>query len=97
MPIQLSDEQLAFTIATLNKHLPNATFFLFGSRAKQNAKPFSDADILIVDKKPVPLNTFSSLNEVFSESNLPFRIDLVDWHRITPEFRDHIMKEAIKL
>ena len=27
------------------------------------------------------------LKEAFQESDLPIRVDLVDWHRISPEFR----------
>jgi len=32
------------------------------------------------------------LKETFEESNLPFRIDLVDWSLITDSFRNIILK-----
>jgi len=95
MPIQLTNEQLQFIQQTLSGLLPDAQFFAFGSRAKGSAKRYSDIDILIINKVIIPLITLSQLNEIFTESNLPFKVDLVDWHRITEEFREHIEKEGM--
>jgi len=33
------------------------------------------------------INSLGELSEAFQESDLPFRVDLIDWHRISPEFR----------
>lgn len=67
------------------------TFYAFGSRAKDNAKRFSDLDICFKD--PIPLNVQSHIEEDFEESNLPFKVDLVDWHQMTKEFQVLIEKD----
>lgn len=36
---------------------------------------------------------YSDLEEKFAESNLTFKVDLVDWNRITPEFQEKIKQE----
>lgn len=38
----------------------------------------------------------SELEEVFSNSDLHFTIDLVDWHRISTEFQQHIQQQAVE-
>lgn len=65
------------------------TFYAFGSRAKDKAKRFSDLDICFKDH--IPLNIQSHIEEDFEESNLPFKVDLIDWHQMTKEF--HILIE----
>lgn len=95
MAIQLTESELHFIKSSLLQHLPHAKFYLFGSRATGKAKKYSDIDILIVAKEKIPLATLSILNELFSESDLLYKIDIVDWHRITSEFREKIKTEQI--
>ena len=33
------------------------------------------------------ITEFGELIEAFQESGLPFRVDVLDWHAISPEFR----------
>lgn len=48
---------------------------------------FSDLDLVLIDSKPLPLSIRAELNHAFSESDLPWKVDLVDWHSISPEFQ----------
>jgi predicted nucleotidyltransferase len=97
MAIQLAESEHHFIKQTLIKMLPNAKFYVFGSRAKGTARQYSDLDILVITEEAIPLSTLSALGEAFSESNLPFKVDIVDWHRITPEFRENINREQVEL
>jgi predicted nucleotidyltransferase len=97
MPIQLSNSDLAFIKSTLTENLPNATYYVFGSRAKGTAKPSSDLDTVIVSTEKIPLDLLSALNEIFSESNLLFKVDIIDWHRISDEFQKKIRSEWIEI
>lgn len=45
----------------------------------------------------IPFNVMFKLRDAFAESDLIFKVDLVDWHRITPEFRASILEDAKKL
>ncbi|OGT06522.1 MAG: hypothetical protein A2X78_00195 [Gammaproteobacteria bacterium GWE2_37_16] len=49
-------------------------------------KSYSDLDWVIRGKEKIPLETMIDLKDAFSESDLVFRVDILDWHRIPPEF-----------
>lgn len=97
MPIQLSDQQLTIIKKILNDNLDDIQYRFFGSRTKGTAKKYSDLDIVLIGHKIVPLQILSQLDECFAESDLPFKVDLVDWHRITPEFQNKIQSEWIEV
>ncbi len=87
--INLEIRHLEIVQAILKKY--PYTFYAFGSRAKDKAKRFSDLDICFKD--PIPLNTQSHIEEDFEESNLPFKVDVVDWHQMTKDFQSLIEKD----
>jgi predicted nucleotidyltransferase len=97
MTIQLTEAELGLIKETLHSALAGAKFYLFGSRARGTAKPCSDADVVVVSDEIIPLAILSDLNERFSESALAFKIDLVDWQRISPEFRNKIKSEWVEI
>ncbi len=45
----------------------------FGSRARRNAKKFSDPDLAIIGEHPIGLDLSSRLAEAFAASNLPYK------------------------
>ncbi|MCX6641635.1 MAG: nucleotidyltransferase domain-containing protein [bacterium] len=65
---------------------------VFGSRITPNAKEFSDLDLAIMTAEPLPLRRMRQLKEAFSESNLPFKVDLVDWAATDEGFRAIIQR-----
>lgn len=69
----------------------------FGSRVTGTAKPHSDLDLTIISKQTIPLGTIALLRQAFSESDLPFKVDIVDWASISPEFREIIEKDSVTL
>lgn len=78
----------------LKKNIPNCKVIVFGSRITEHYKPHSDLDLCIMGTSPLALKTLASLREDFTESDLPIRIDIVDWATITPEFRAVIKKNC---
>jgi len=66
--------------------------YLFGSRARGDFSEFSDVDIAIYSEKDIS-DKLSLLSEILEESNLPFKVDLVDL-RVTPYLRDVVRKEG---
>jgi type I restriction enzyme S subunit len=71
----------------LRRHIPEREVWAFGSRVKKSAKPFSDLDLAIQGTQPLELSTLADLTHDFSESDLPFKVDLVDWATTAPHFR----------
>jgi predicted nucleotidyltransferase len=62
---------------------------------KGTAKPYSDLDLALLGDQPLPLSTRSDLAEDFTESDLPFKVDLVDWATTGPRFRKVIEGERV--
>ena len=94
-PIAIRPDEWRTVSAILQKHLPGYEVWAFGSRARGTPKPFSDLDIAIVTDKPLGLDLLSVLHEAFSESDLPWKVDLVDWATACEPFREIIRREKV--
>ena len=82
-------------ITTGNIILPEQQVIAFGSRVTNTAKVFSDLDLCIMNNQPLPLNILTDLREAFSESELPFRVDIVELATISVEFKEIVIKNSI--
>lgn len=92
--LDLSPTHLAEVRAILARHLPaDCGVLVFGSRVKGRAKPYSDLDLALVGQAPLGLDCVGRLREAFAESELPMRVDLLDWHQVPPAFRTLIAEE----
>lgn len=94
---ELTAAQLAIIRAILASHVPGATVRLYGSRVAGGARPHSDLDLVVDAGSPLDLGVLGDLREAFQESDLPFRVDLLDWHRASPSFRRAIRDETVAL
>jgi type I restriction enzyme S subunit len=79
----------------LRSHVPHYEVWAFGSRAKGQPKPYSDLDLAIISDARLPLNVSAGLADAFSESDLPWRVDLVDWATTSPSFRKIIERDKV--
>ena len=76
----------------LNKYVHGNEVYIFGSRANGKAKSTSDLDLLIKGKAPIPLGILAYIRYDFSESNLPYKVDVIDWSVLSDNFRETIMQ-----
>ena len=95
--IDITSEDWDIISAILQKHIPNKTVWAFGSRVTGKAKPYSDLDLVIVSETPLSLDLSASLEHEFTESDLPFKVDIVDWATTNVGFRKIIEKQRIVL
>jgi predicted nucleotidyltransferase len=79
----------------LKKNISSKTVIAFGSRVTGKYKPHSDLDICVLGKTPLTLLELANLHEDFSESSLPFRVDIVDWSSISAEFQNIIKSNSM--
>ena len=79
----------------LQRHVPHREVLAFGSRATWTAKEYSDLDLAIMGEEPLPLNTGAALAEDLCESDLPFKVDIVDWARTDDSFRAIIRRYGV--
>lgn len=59
-------------------------------------KIYSDLDLCIDAGKALDLVKLSNLEEVLSQSDLLYKVDISDWHRITGDFRSHILSQNVQ-
>ena len=88
--IDLTPYQLDIVLAILKKHVPQCEVRAFGSRYKWTAKDYSDLDLAIVAEAKLDKKIIYVLKEDFSESDLPIRVDVLDWWTISDEFKQII-------
>ena len=79
----------------LHKHVPEYEVWAFGSRAKWTAKPYSDLDLAIITDHALSLAVSAALEDAFSESDLPWKVDIVDWATTSASFRKIIEQQKV--
>ena len=94
--LDLTPSQKAMVCAIVDSHLERQRVRVFGSRAHRTAKPFSDLDLLVLGA-PLGDQLRGALEEAFDESDLPFRVDIVEAATLSPEFRARIEPKAVIL
>ncbi len=86
--IQVLPEHLDVVRRILKSHVPEWDVCVFGSRVhERNLKPYSDLDLAVMTAKPLDASCYTLLQEAFSDSDLPFRVDIVDWATAGAPFR----------
>ena len=94
--IDITAKQRKIVTDLLERHLPNTTAWVYGSRAKWASRPQSDLD-LVVFATPEQNGRVSDLREALEESSLPFRVDLFVWDTVPKQFRKHIKRDHVVL
>jgi predicted nucleotidyltransferase len=85
--IDITENELALVQKILREQIPAAKVWVFGSRAKNTTRRGSDLDLAIDTGAKLPPSTTAQLADAFEEAPLAYKVDLVDLHNITPEFR----------
>jgi predicted nucleotidyltransferase len=88
--INLQPKYIQIVKAILAQYVPEAKVYVFGSRVSLTAKLHSDLDLVIMNQKATPVKRLYLLQDAFAESDLPFRVDVLDWHTISKDFRRQI-------
>ncbi len=96
--IDIRPHDLAAVRTILHAHLPpGATVWAFGSRATFRARRGSDLDLAIDAGRPLTRTESLDLQTAFEDSDLPYTVDVVDMHDISPTFRATIERTAVPL
>jgi predicted nucleotidyltransferase len=70
----------------------------FGSRVTgRGVKKHSDLDLVVIGKAKLAPGITQLVSEAFQESDLPFRVDVLDWNSLHREFQSAIEKESVVL
>jgi len=97
--LDLRPGHLALVCALLAEYLPAAEVLAFGSRVQGTGHEASDLDLVV--RRPDAVlevtTTLSALREALVESNLPIRVDLLDWAALKPHFWREIERAYVVL
>jgi type I restriction enzyme S subunit len=93
--LDIRPDHLRMVKDILQKHVPRYEVWAFGSRARRTAKPHSDLDLCVVSDKPLGYAVLGALAEDFSDSDLPWKVDVVDWAATSESFRKIIERDKV--
>lgn len=92
----------AEVISKLRCHLADLTSFgvrhidLFGSVARDEARPDSDLDVVVEFDGPVTFDAFIGL-ALFLEDLFDCQVDLTTWASLKPRVRNMVEREAVRV
>lgn len=69
---------------------------LFGSRARGDARTWSDIDIAVQASPALPPGVLSALREALEESSFLLNVNVVDWNDADAALRESIDREGIE-
>ncbi len=93
--IDIRPDHWAIVADILRRRVSDCEVWAFGSRAKWNAKEYSDLDLAVMSDQPIGLSVSAALADDFSESDLPFKVDVVDWATTSESFRKIIERDKV--
>ena len=94
MGLNSSEEQIKDIIREALKD-EEVTIILYGSRSRGNARRNSDYDIALKSGKPLPSVLLSEIKFRLEESNIPFKVDIVDLEKVSIELKRNILEEGV--
>jgi uncharacterized protein len=71
------------------------TVFLFGSRADKTNLSNSDIDVGFIGDEPISSIILSKIYSEIEESIVPYHIDLIDFYKVDPKFKEMALKKVI--
>ena len=94
-PIDIAPRDWADVVRILHEQVPTIEVWAFGSRAKHTAKPYSDLDLALITPQPLSLEQLAAITDAFATSDLPIRVDVVDWASTSEAFRKLIAQDSV--
>ena len=90
--LDLPQKYLELVKALLRAHVPDMEVWAYGSRVTGDGHVASDLDLVLRNPQNLREETaaLDDLKEAFTESNLPIRVDVMDWARIPASFHSEI-------
>lgn len=91
---RFGDEEAVRSIVTEALRGLPVRIFLFGSRARREARPGADIDVALLSRAPIPRHVLSRLREELEESNILASVDVVDLSETSPALREEVLREG---
>lgn len=96
-PVDVTPADLETVRNILREHMPGLEARAFGSRVSWTARETSDLDLALMTPEPLDAARMAALRAAFTDSDLPFRVDVVDWAGVSGNFRQAVEKDCVAL
>lgn len=93
---QVNAQQKEFIIAAIRRFFAAVEILAYGSRIKGTAQQYSDLDLALKGASPLELSKLGELKDTFANSDIPFKIEPLDFHRVSPDFQKIIEKTCVR-
>lgn len=97
MDYGIDEESKRKIIAVISALFPNAHIYLFGSRARNTHSQWSDIDIALKEDQKISRYAIAEAVSMLEASNMPYKIDVVDFNSVTDDMRQSIQDEGVLL
>ncbi len=95
----LNQTQLKQIKQIVRKYLPEDAYksFIFGSRANGTNRKFSDIDLGLQGPKALSPKEYIKIKNEFDDSDIPYRVDLVDFNNVSDKFKQVSLSNIINI
>ncbi|MFK7968494.1 MAG: nucleotidyltransferase domain-containing protein [Rickettsiaceae bacterium] len=91
--INIKPKHLEIVLSILGKY--NYSFYVFGSRITDKIKEFSDLDLFYTED--IPEKIIMNIENEFEESDLPYKVDIVNYNKCDKIFQEIMKLGCVKL
>ena len=97
-PVDIRPADLSIVHQILRDALPHdVRVWVFGSRAKWTTRDSSDLDLAVDAGRALARDEEIALSDAFEESDLPYKVDVVDMHNVSDGFKAVIERDKVLL
>ena len=97
--LKFKPRHLNMLLELIEQYFPQAQIWAYGSRVNGDCHDASDLDLVARNQAGLdqPLPDLFDFKEALVESNLPIRVDVVDWARIPVSFQQEIERVYVEI
>jgi hypothetical protein len=78
----------------LNLHFEGVEVWAYGPRVNgTDCPPDMDLELVVISEKPISFEDMTAVEKAFVESELPFRVDIIDWAKLPESLQKQIKKD----
>jgi predicted nucleotidyltransferase len=91
-----TEEWMIFWDIVKKYNIPGS-WWVFGSRAKDRHKPYSDLDICLKAVAPIPRGIRAQIEEDLRESNFPYIVDFCVYDEMNSDFQKIVDRDGVEV
>ncbi len=88
--IHITDREQQIILSILDQYINYKKIIVFGSRITERFHCSSDIDLAIVGDQPIDSSIFGLVLMELSDSDLPYKVDIVDMCVVNADFKNII-------